>query len=355
MLKCVTRSFLTLFISQTSWSQIPAGYYNDAIGLSGEPLKIALHSIIDNHTVISYNALWSAFAETDVKPNGKVWDMYSDIPGGTPPYEYTFGSDECGSYASENDCYNREHSWPKSWFNEESTPYSDLFHLIPTDGYVNGIRNNYPYGEVGTAYYTSQNGSMRGSCISPGYFGIVFEPIDGYKGDLARGYFYMTTRYFSEDAGWASSPATTKSQINQWQLDVLLQWHHDDPVSTKEITRNNIIYSDYQENRNPFIDHPEWADSIWGTQSSLLLKEQQTRQSFRLYPNPAQDFIEIDLQEIESTLPMNYTLTDYQGATIIDNAPLTENKIAISALAQGMYVLQLTTSSHTQNLRFVKK
>ncbi len=128
--------------------QIPAGYYDSAIGLSGSALRVALHNRIKNHTVGSYSAALTAFQTTDVKPNGKVWDMYSDIPGGTPPYEYSFGQTGSGV---EGAGYNREHSFPSSWFNGDSPMYSDLWILYPTDAYVNGMRSNYPYGEVGDA------------------------------------------------------------------------------------------------------------------------------------------------------------------------------------------------------------
>jgi endonuclease I len=259
-------SILHFFLVQ---AQIPVGYYNSAQGLTGAALKTALKNIIDNHTVISYGNLWSKFLLTDKKPNGKVWDMYSDIPNGTPngnpPYIYTFTSDQCGTYSVEGDCYNREHSWPKSWFNDpnESTPPgSDLFHIVPTDGKVNGLRSNFPYGEVNTAISTTLNGGKLGVCVSPGYAGVVFEPIDEYKGDFARGHFYMSTRYQGEDASWGTSPATNKSTLLPWQVNLLISWHNQDPVSAKEIARNNAIYN-IQNNRNPYIDNPQWVDSVW--------------------------------------------------------------------------------------------
>jgi len=133
-----------LWANSVAWAQ-PANYYSSAEGKTGYALKTALHNIIKNHQVQSYSSLWNHFQSTDKKPNGKAWDMYSDVPGGTPAYEYSFGSDQCGSYSKEGDCYNREHSFPKSWFNNASPMYSDLFHLYPTDGYVNQRRGNYPY------------------------------------------------------------------------------------------------------------------------------------------------------------------------------------------------------------------
>ena len=267
-------SILALLLSiQCVYAQIPDGYYDAASGQSGETLKTTLHGIIDDHTVKSYDYLWTAFQTTDDKSNGKVWDMYSDVPDGTPSYEFTFGSNQCGNYGQEGDCYNREHSFPKSWFNDASPMYSDLFHLVPTDGYVNGKRSNYPFGEVGTATWTSENGSKLGTCNYPGYSGTVFEPIDEYKGDFARTYFYMATRYENLIAGW-SSPMLDGSSFpafTEWAEAMLLEWHESDPVSTKETERNDVVYG-FQNNRNPFIDHPEYVNAIWGD-GSLIADE----------------------------------------------------------------------------------
>ena len=143
----------------------------------------------------------NAFHDTDKRPDGKVWDVYSDIPGGTPPYEFVFGP--LGSGSSEGIAYNREHSFPQSWFGGSVSPmYSDLWIIYPTDSKVNSERGNFPYGMAGSATFTSLNGSKLGGCVSPGYSGTCFEPIDGYKGDLARSQFYVATRYFDEDASW---------------------------------------------------------------------------------------------------------------------------------------------------------
>ena len=237
------------------WAQIPNGYYNNATGKTGSELKTALHDIIKGHHVVSYGGLLNAFAYTDCKPNGKIWDIYSNI-------EYSLSTGLCGDYEQEGDCWNREHTWPQSWFNESTTPRSDLFHVYPTDGYVNGQRSNYPYGEVNNPIYTSGNGSKLGPCVTTGYTGRVFEPIDEYKGDIARSYFYMSVRYSGEDDDWGSSNMTNKSEILPWAMTMLLRWSDEDPVSDKEIARNNAVYG-YQNNRNPFIDHPEYARMIW--------------------------------------------------------------------------------------------
>lgn len=258
----------------TAYAQPPAGYYSTATG-TGYTLKTQLYNIIKNHTVIPYSSLYACFEgtyngnATDKKSNGKVWDMYSDIPSGTPPYEYNW-SQKCGSYSAEGQCFNREHSFPQSWFNSQSPMQSDLFHIYPTDGYVNGKRSNYPFGTVAAPTWTSQNGSKLGNCSFPGYTGIVFEPRDEYKGDFARSYFYMATRYENLIASWQNNGnadnvlnGTSTQVFDTWHLNLLYQWHIQDPVSTKEINRNNAVYT-IQGNRNPFIDHPEWVAVIWG-------------------------------------------------------------------------------------------
>ncbi len=259
--------------------QIPPGYYNGAAGLNGAALKTALSHIIRGHTKVSYDYLWTAFYTTDDKPNGTVWDFYSDVqngsPNGNPPYVFNFGGNQCATTPGyEGACYNREHSFPKSWFGAVSsdTMYTDLFHLCPSDSYVNTRRNNYPYGHVGIPTWVSQNGSKLGPCSAPGYTGVVFEPRDEFKGDLARNYFYMATRYERRIASWqtidpygdAVLNGTTFPCFEPWFINILLAWNAADTVSQKEIDRNNTIYNTFQHNRNPFIDHPEYVQAIWG-------------------------------------------------------------------------------------------
>lgn len=245
-------------------AQIPAGYYDAAAGLNGAQLKTALHNIIDDHTVKSYDYLWTAFQSTDENPQGYVWDMYSNC-------EFVFMNDQCENYNGECDCYNREHSFPLSWFNDLSPVKSDLFQVYPTDGQVNGIRGNFPYGETTAPEITTGNGSKRGPCSISGYNGTVFEPIDQYKGDFARTYFYMATRYEDLIDEWYDNSAEADAVLQPnsfpvfetWFLNMLGDWHVDDPVSQKEIDRNNAVYN-IQDNRNPFIDHPEYVYAIWG-------------------------------------------------------------------------------------------
>lgn len=250
---------LLAMTGSTLLAQAPNNYYNNAVNKTGNELKEALHGIVKGHHVVSYSGLLSAFADTDCKPNGKIWDIYSN-------YEFDLSTGLCGEYTKEGDCWNREHTWPQSWFapsgSTNDTAYSDLFHVYPTDGYVNNRRQNFPYGEVSNPTYTSGNGSKLGPCAAAGYSGTVFEPIDEYKGDIARSYFYMSVRYCHGDDNWGTSGMTNKSEILPWAMAMLLQWNDDDPVSQKEIDRNNAIYAK-QHNRNPFIDNSEYARMIW--------------------------------------------------------------------------------------------
>ena len=256
-------AFLVALLGQSLVAQIPNGYYNNANGKTGDELKIALHDIIQGHTTISYQQIWNAFWSTDNKGDNVVWDMYSD--GANYTYSYVEGNDQCGEYGQEGDCYNREHSWPQSWFSgdDSAIPSRDLHHVFPTDGFVNSQRSNHPFGEVGVTSWTSQNGSKLGTCkASLGYDGTVFEPIDEYKGDFARALMYVSVRYYSEDSDWGTSGMTNKSEIQPWAMTMLLRWSDNDPVSQKEIDRNNAVYG-IQNNRNPFVDHPEYARMIW--------------------------------------------------------------------------------------------
>ena len=333
-------------------AQAPAGYYNSANGLTGTPLRLALHNIIDNHTVKSYDFLWTAFKTTDDKPNGKVWDMYSDKPSGTPAYEYTFGSDQCGNYSGEGDCYNREHSWPKSWFNDASPMVSDMFHLYPTDGYVNGKRSNYPFGEVGSASWTSTNGSKLGSCNYPGYSGTVFEPIDQYKGDFARTYFYMCTRYYTEDGSWQSNGMVDGANLEPWAAKMLLEWHHNDPVSQKEIDRNNTVYG-FQNNRNPFIDHPEWADYIWDP--NVGIEDGSSKVVVSIYPNPC-----TTSATIAAPFKMDgssLTVSSFDGRTLHVEYSVVDDKVVLdtATLPNGVYLITIADNKSVATDKLVKR
>ena len=279
---------LSLFAKTVTPAASLPTYYEDINGKSGKSLFDAVQKVTkEGYTSLGYDGLWGAFKTTDKKSNGKVWDMYSDC-------SWTFGSDQCGSYSSECDCYNREHSIPKSWFGgSTSGPGCDIFHLVPTDGKVNGVRSNYAFGEVSSASYTydgAKKGSAKSITIIGGNTiagnagttiscsGTVFEPRDEYKGDFARGYMGSLLKWAGDKSfttGEGSKIFTTSFSsgsfgLTQYGVALLMKWHRQDPVSQKEIDRNNGIQQT-QGNRNPFIDYPYLAEYIWGEKAGETL------------------------------------------------------------------------------------
>ena len=265
-------------------------YYKDINGKSGKSLFDAVHVVTKvGYSSLTYDGLWSAYQYTDIRDNGKIWDMYSNC-------SWTVGSDQCGSYNNECDCYNREHSIPKSWFGgSKSGPGCDIFQVVPTDGYVNNRRSNYAFGEVSSASYTydgAKLGSAKSITITGGNTiagntgasvscsGTVFEPRDEYKGDFARGYFGTMIKWangdykaFTSGDGskiFSSSYSTGAFGLTKYGVALLMKWHRQDPVSKKEIDRNNGIQQT-QGNRNPFIDYPYLAEYIWGEKAGETL------------------------------------------------------------------------------------
>ncbi len=361
--KCVL-AIMFLLQSSLSVADPPAGYYDPAAGLSGYALQSALHNIIDNHNHISYSAIWTAFYTTDDRNGDEVWDMYSDIPGGTPPYTYILGYHQGGSAGGEGVGYNREHSWPKSWFGGEVSPmYTDLFHVVPTDIYVNNRRGNEPYGEVSNPTWTSENGSRLGPCSYPGYSGTAFEPIDGYKGDFARNYFYMATRYLGE-GGWPGSAMANGAVLTAWAEAMLIEWHLGDPVSVKETDRNDAVYN-IQNNRNPFIDHPEYVLMIYDPASvesgefhaaSVVLHQN--------VPNPFSDMTTITFM-LQEASTVNISVYDSAGKLVntvtgntqfpagIHNVSWNGRSASGELSSAGIYFCRMTASGESMTIRML--
>lgn len=313
----------------------PTGYYSSCEGLYGQSLLEALEDVIGPHTTVSYSGLWSLYKKSDVRENGTIWDIYSTK-------EWTPGDEQCGSYSAVGDCYNREHSFPKSWFNEASPMYSDAFHIYPTDGKVNGQRSNYPYGECASGTTLASSGGVKalgrlGTSTFSGYTGKVFEPDDEYKGDLARSYFYMAACYNSLIEDWDSPMLASNSYpaYTTWAVNLLLKWHRQDPVSQKELDRNEVIYN-HQENRNPFIDHPELAEYIWGDKIgqpwSLDISGEPAI-------NTPVDGTSIDLGITAVDIPRTATL-NVKGSYLTDDITLTISGEGFSASATSISASQ---------------
>ena len=288
----VLSSFFVLTVSAksvTPAASLPT-YYKDIDGKAGKTLFDAVQKVTKlGYSSLGYDGLWGAYPYTDVHENGYVWDMYSDCTW------KSINSNHCGNYSDECDCYNREHSIPKSWYGgSTSGPGCDIFHLVPTDGKVNGIRSNYPFGEVSSADYNkhgNKKGSAKSITITGGNTiagntgatisasGTVFEPRDEYKGDFARGYMGALLKWAGDKAfteGEGSKTFTTNFStgsfgLTKYGVALLMKWHRQDPVSKKEIDRNNGIQKT-QGNRNPFIDYPYLAEYIWGEKAGQTLE-----------------------------------------------------------------------------------
>ena len=275
---------LAILISSLSYGQVPTNYYDSATA-SGYVLKTQLKTITSNgHQARTYNQLYdgngisgsngyvdthsdnAVSSGTNYENDGTILDMYSENPSGTDPYNYTHGNNQCGNQSSEGDCYNREHLIPQSSFNSADPMQSDIHHVIPSDGRVNNFRGSLVFGNVNTPNWTSSNGSKRGSSAMSGYSGVVFEPIDEFKGDIARALLYFAVRYEDTVDGYTSFNMFNGSNdavFFPWAIEVLLEWHNNiDPVDQRERDRNDAAY-DFQNNANPFVDHPEYASMIW--------------------------------------------------------------------------------------------
>ena len=364
-------SLLVILFTIVAFAQAPANYYNNATG-TGYTLKTQLKTIISNgHSDQGYNSLWNLYTTTAFRDNfyendGSLLDLYSENATGVDPYNFTSSTSQCGNYSSEGDCYNREHLVPQSYFDSFATNpmKNDPFHVFPSDGKVNGDRNNLGFGIVGTSNYTSQNGSKRGSMSAGAYStftGTVFEPIDAFKGDVARAYFYFATRYEASMGSFYNAANSTTCQAkamfdgstNKVFSDdfilVLIKWHLDDPVSPIEIAKNNAIYT-YQGNRNPYIDNPGYVCQIWSTQcatvNTLSTTDFATLSKVSVYPNPS--------SENKVTISSENTIDEIQLISVngqiiqqINKPTFENNNYSVENIPSGFYFLRLSSGNQT--------
>lgn len=324
------------------FAQIPSGYYDTATG-SGYTLKTQLYNIINNQNDQGYNAMDIFFLSNDLdqyyENDNTILDIYSEHPMGADPYNFNPQVDECGNYTGEGDCYSKEHVVPKSVFNEANPMDGDAHNLLPVDGRVNGFRGSFPMGRVDDNNLASQNGisnpTQNGSKLgdnlnsgySSGYSGTVFEPIDEFKGDIARIYFYFATRYQNQISNWSAFDMFNGSSDQVFEtafLNILLEWHNMDPVSQKEVDRNNAIYN-HQDNRNPFIDNPSYVTAIWNPQQdnenpsppTNLVASNPTATSVNLSWTAATDNIGVSSYDIY--VNNNYNSTANSTSTTVSN------------------------------------
>jgi len=354
-MKKIVYLFLFLFCNVSIFSlfaQIPDGYYDAAIGKKGKELQQALSQIIsDGAFTIDYGNTTAARAMDFI--DGYLYDIYS-YPCCQITNPGTGTSEQCKIYSF-------EHLFCQSWFNpvvegstmyncNESGPFppcSDLHHTFPTDHYVNSsYHGSAPFAEVAQPRKISQNGSKWGyvnyECYDSLVQGVpVFEPVDEFKGDVARALLYISIRYMNMDETFGSSVMTEKSQFKPWAIEELKKWHLMDPVSQKERDRNNIIHSLFQFNRNPLIDHPEIVTLIWGSDSlystfnsphnegrpTILDVDTSERQVVLTFN------MELDPASAEN--PANYTFT---GGICVSSVTCQQNKVIIelsSPLVKG--------------------
>ena len=265
----ICAAMLLLCVSYVQ-AQIPSNYYSNANNKKGEALRTALNGCISSHTQLNYDALESYYVPTDFRPDSTLWDIYSTC-------EFTM--DKANKAQSDFcDGWNKEHTVPSSWFGKSYPMYSDIFHVLPTDARVNNLRGNDAYGETNSRTDKISVGAAAlghyGSSSFSGYttIGNVYEPDDRYKGDIARIYFYMATCYLNKDfTSQSGSKMFTysdgKAGLTDYSVALLMKWHRNDPVSVKEINRNDSVYKQ-QGNRNPFVDYPELAEYIWGNKKN---------------------------------------------------------------------------------------
>lgn len=265
----------------TAAASYPDGYYNRMDGKRKETLKTAAKQCVQSHKRLDYSDLPEYWQYSDVYPDltdgmKRWWDMYSDAL-------YLIRPGQTGRQSFSSNKMQREHAVPKSWWKKagsvEYTPaYSDMWNLYPSDGAANQAKLNYPFGETRTT--TFDNGVTKVGAPKAGYGGgnsHVFEPADEYKGDFARAIFYMATVY--DDLQWVYDymfVSNTYPTLVPWAANMLLQWARQDPVSQKEIDRNNYV-EQYQGNRNPFVDFPNLAEYIWGIRQdeTFIISEQE--------------------------------------------------------------------------------
>lgn len=348
--------FSLFIIIQNSFGQIPNGYYNNAKNLTGQELKSALNNIIKRHTKYPYTNsstdVWDILKEADRDPNNSnnVIGIYSN-----------FSMDAMAEYAGGSG-WSREHVWAQSRgnFDRSHDAGTDTHHIRACDISTNSARSNRNF-DYGDFNYVDKSGTYKGSTDSKtSNSNFVWEPRDEVKGDVARMIFYMATRYEGNN-GEPDLELTENHLSNGDQsplhskLSVLLEWHLMDIVSDEERRRNDIIYG-FQNNRNPFIDHPEYVCKIYNcnivnTVTSLIDNGLKTDFSVNLYPNPSENTIKLDIKLIK-TQTIWVEVLNMKGQIFYSSnkikTNLYEKILDVEALENGFYVLKIYSNSGVQ-------
>ncbi|HQV77565.1 MAG TPA: endonuclease [Chitinophagales bacterium] len=399
---CIFLLLVIFFNTQAS----PGTYYNSIdTNQSCSSFKSALTSLISLDVHLPYGQIDNNYNKTDLKPAEApftgfvVMDRYcSEIPSGLDSCNFRFDDNTpgvrsfCFSGGSGNlcACYAKEHTFPKSWFGGEIEPmYSDMHFIWPADGKTNNEKSNFPLGYVRpSASFTSYNGTKIGrsdASLNFGYTGAksdtfsagvnkqynyVFEPIDAFKGDFARAYLYVATRYGASISSWKNLDtigskvisANSYTGLEPWILQLCVKWHKQDPPSAFEQKRNDSVQT-IQGNRNPYIDFPNWVEKIFGEDgisascvNTPVLNHKTT--SFNIYPNPVKDgFIHLDFNE---TILENarVEILDVLGRTQLTQEIKPTNSgitIDVKNLTNGIYLLNVIYKNANNTIRFVKE
>jgi len=330
-------------------SQIPDGYYSAAEGLRGEALQAALYSVVKGHTEFPYSSsgtdTWDILKESDRDPDN-VENVILFYTG------WSVNANQ--EYNNENG-WNREHVWAKSRgdFGTSPGPGTDTHHLRPSDITVNFARNNRWFDSCTIPYV--DEGLETGCFTSVSSW--VWQPRAEVKGDVARMIFYMATRYEGENGepdlqviDYLPTDDYTKDPVHA-KLSTLLVWHQEDSVDAFEQNRNEVVYS-YQGNRNPFIDHPEYVNKIWGPVPALGV-ERITHEPVALYPNPAGDMLNIDLEKSGS-----YTLEICSiNGNLLFSKPFKGKSYQanLSSLPPGVYLLHIWSAELRVTQKIIKQ
>jgi hypothetical protein len=310
-LKIFLSTIVIWFYVIASSATIPAGYYYQAQNKKKAELKTALHQFGKPVRVLEYGSgpgfTWEGFYNTDRNADNSVWDMYSD----SIRYFNQFFSIN-GMHI--------EHSFPKSWWGGHvNFAYKDLFHLYPADGITNSAKNNLPLGEIsGIPWFNNGKSRIGKNSFGIQYSGDCFEPADEYKGDFARSYFYISTIY-QDLAPLFNSPMLQNNSYPVWQrwgLDLLLKWHAQDPVSEKELKRNEEVYK-IQGNRNPFIDFPALVNYIWGADTVSVFPFPAETEAFLVTPRPG-NRLDMGVTLTNNTISRSMSLRGYNISSNIE-------------------------------------
>ena len=356
--------YITIFFISLNYAQAPQGYYDNAQGLTGFQLKTALKIIIDDiddsnglpfHNPQLYSDLDLAYPMpnsgfidnySSYDNDGFLLDIYSENPNGADPYNHEMVTDECGNYNAEGVCYNKEHLVPQSLFNQQNPMRGDIHSTFATDGQVNGYRSNLPFGEINNPDLTTLNGSKRGPNVYPGYNGQVFEPIDEFKGDIARALFYFAVRYEDDvnTSGWDNADdnilnANANQFYDDWYIEMLLSWHLNDPVSQVELDRNENGFN-HQNNRNPFTDNPTFVQAIWDENFSST---EFQNIDIQIYPNPVRgQYLNIKTKGLSA---FEIEVFNIFGKQIyLQKTTQNIHRISVENWSSGIYLIKFSNS-----------